>query len=140
MNKSSLLLKSNTLKAAVGDVLHASLQTHTGVEFLLAATSDGYIFSDTLPEDTSINKEGLAAMAASFAGISESLAIQSSKPPASGSIIETNEGLLVCKQLKCNRNEIVLLGAFSISTNHGIALWALNNTVKDILSLLKQYN
>ncbi|WP_028292045.1 roadblock/LC7 domain-containing protein [Oceanobacter kriegii] len=140
MTDSSNPLNSNTLKAAFREALKSATKGSSGMEFLLMATSDGYALCDTISDGSNINRDSLAAMAASFAGISDGLASQSNKPAANGSIIETNAGLLVCKQLKSNRHEVVLLGAFEQSTNHGIALWSLNKVVSDVLAILENYN
>jgi len=140
MTDSSDPLNSTTLKAAFAETLKSATSSDNGLEFLLMATADGYCLCDTLSEFSDIKRDSLAAMAASFAGISDGLASQANKPAANGSIIETNAGLLVCKQLKTSRCEVVLLGAFSKSTNHGIALWSLNKVVTDLLAILENYN
>ena len=140
MTESANPLSSNTLKAAFKETLKSAISSNTGLEFLLMATADGYSLCDTLTPDSSLKRDSLAAMAASFAGISDGLASQANKPAANGSIIETSAGLLVCKQLNSSQHDVVLLGSFGKSTNHGIALWSLNKVVNDLQAILENYN
>ncbi|WP_221799241.1 roadblock/LC7 domain-containing protein [Oceanobacter mangrovi] len=140
MNNVATPLISNTLRAACLERIKEAQSGSGGIEFLLLATSDGYSICHTIPASQDIQPSRLAAMAASFSGISDGLAANANKQSANGSIIETGHGLLVCRQIKSSRHELVLLAAYDKSTNHGLALWSLNNAAKQIANVLEHYN
>ena len=133
-------LISNTLKAAFLEQLKTASARHSDIEYLSLSTSDGYVLCNTIPQDSNIDASRLAAMSASFCGISHGLTEQAEKQPFEGSLIETGNGLLVCRQILHGRHEVVLLGVFSPSTTHGVALWALNNVARETLAILTHYN
>jgi predicted regulator of Ras-like GTPase activity (Roadblock/LC7/MglB family) len=131
---------SNTLRAACLEQLKGAVSETTGVEFMILATSDGYAICDTIPPHARVDAKRLGAMAASFAGISDGLAQQTGKNQSHGSIIETDTGVVVCRHIKSTRYELVLLGSYARSSNHGIALWSLNNVARDIQSVIETYS
>ncbi|MBL34468.1 MAG: hypothetical protein CMI03_03415 [Oceanospirillaceae bacterium] len=140
MNEAVNPLVSNTLKAAFVEQLKSASARHSGIEYLSMSTSDGYVLCNTIAADSAISAERLAAMSASFCGISNGLTEQAEKQPFTGCLIETEKGLLVCRPIQHAALEVVLLGSFSPETNHGVAMWTLNNVARDILEILKHYN
>lgn len=128
-----------TLKMKCDSVLDEFATTEDHLSFLSLSTSDGYPLSNSSPAHIELNFRRISAMASSFAGISRELAKETHHPELEGSIIECQSGFLVCRLLKTEHMEAVLLGVFNNESNHGIALWTLNNIAKSITDMLNVY-
>ncbi len=131
---------SPTLKLKCDAVLNKFFNQESPLSFLSLSTSDGYILAHSNPVNNQFSSRRISAMAASFAGISQELAKETSHSSMEGSIIECNTGFLVCRLVKTNGIEAVLLGVFNKDSNHGMALWTLKNVAKSISDLLEVYN
>lgn len=115
--------------------------THTsGLLYMTLSTSDGYLIAHTIPSNTSADARKIAAMAATFSGIGESLALETTKVGMESTIIETAQGFIASRIIQSSDMELVLLGVFDQSSNHGIAMWSLNRATKEISNLLKSYD
>ena len=128
-----------TLKLKCDAILNDLTRSETHLTFLSLSTSDGYTLSHSQPEYENFNSRRISAMASSFAGISLELAKETRHPSIEGSIIECANGFLVCRLLKSDNIDTVLLGVFNSDSNHGMALWTLNNIAKSISDLFNVY-
>ena len=128
-----------TLKMKCDSVLNDFASSENYLSFLSLSTADGYSLSHSDPAQVELNFRRISAMASSFAGISKELARETHHPAMEGSIIECQTGFLVCRLLKTEHLDTVLLGVFNNESNHGIALWTLNNIAKSITDILNVY-
>lgn len=131
---------SPTLRAKVLECLRTFVGRTEGLNYMVLATSDGYVIAHSIPEESQIDPRRVAAMAASFSGISYGLASETGHSAVEGSLVESREGFLVCRLIRTDTLDTVLLGVFDKSSNHGLAFWTLNTASRDIADILKHYN
>lgn len=127
---------SRTLEARCRQDIAAFTAKTDGLRYMTLSTSDGYVMAHSIPEGIAIDARRLAAMAASFTGISQSLVNETLQNGVEGSIVETGNGFVVCRMIQSDQLELVLLGVFDATCNHGLALWALNHAARDVSSLI----
>lgn len=126
---------SQTLESRAYQSIQAFTDKTDGLRYMTLSSSDGYVLAHSIPPGVQVDAKRLAAMASSFTGISQSLVNETLQNGVEGSIVETGNGFVVCRLIQSDQQELVLLGVFDASSNHGLALWALNHAARDIASL-----
>ncbi|MGB1092252.1 MAG: roadblock/LC7 domain-containing protein [Oceanobacter sp.] len=119
---------SQTLESRAYQSIQAFTDKTDGLRYMTLSSSDGYVLAHSIPPGVQVDAKRLAAMASSFTGISQSLVNETLQNGVEGSIV-------VCRLIQSDQQELVLLGVFDASSNHGLALWALNHAARDIASL-----
>jgi predicted regulator of Ras-like GTPase activity (Roadblock/LC7/MglB family) len=116
--------------------LHDSSLSRDDIESLLLCSSDGHEIASASYHGSKIEPTQLSAMAASFAGLSLTIATSCGKKGALGGIVETADGLIICGLINTVEVDYVLLGIFAKGVQHGLALWSFRNQLSDFQKLL----
>lgn len=131
---------SATLKVKLSDCLVAAQAKDSSVRYTVLTSSDGIVIADTLDKNSGLDAKRLSAMSASFAGISDSLGTECGMKGVKGGIVESDNGLIVCRSIRSESMETALLVVFDQSVNHGIAFWTLNSISKSVTEILNAYD
>lgn len=139
MNPTDNPVFSPTLKVKCDALLNGYTDDDHHLEFLSLSTSDGYILAHSRSESGLLNCRRISAMSSSLSGISIELAKETRNTNMEGSIIECETGFLICRLVRTDGIDAVLLGVFSKESNHGMALWTLKNIARSISEFLTVY-
>lgn len=131
---------SSTLKAKLHDCLIAAHGKDSSVRYTVLTSSDGFVIAETLDKNSGLDAKRLSAMSASFAGISDSLGAECGMKGVKGGVVESDNGLIVCRSIRSESMETALLVVFDQSVNHGIAFWTLNSISKSVTEVLNAYD
>ncbi len=116
--------------------LNDSSLTRDDIESLLLCSSDGHEIASANYQGSAIEPTQLSAMAASFAGLSLTIATSCGKKDALGGIVETADGIIICGLINTTETDYVLLGIFAKGVQHGLALWSFRNQLAGFQNLL----
>lgn len=131
-----MILPAATIEK-IKEILNYSTDIRDEIESLLLCTSDGHEIACASYRGLKIEEAKVSAMAASFAGLSLTIADCCNKQDALGGIVETKDGLIICGLIKTPEVDLVLLGVFAKGVQHGLALWNFRNQLNKFRSLLE---
>jgi predicted regulator of Ras-like GTPase activity (Roadblock/LC7/MglB family) len=122
----------------IEEVLTRELQSNEGLDFILLATSDGFLIASAGVEKPGTEREAsrLATMAVSYSGLAHSLAAESDMGDVSGASIITGNGQMLARMIFTQNLDYVLLTCFDKTVNSGIAHWTLQKSYDAILKAL----
>ena len=123
---------------AIETILAIRVSDSDGLEFMLLATSDGFLIASAGVEKSGSDREAsrLATMAVSFSGLAHSLAAESDMGDVMGASVETEKGQMLAKMIFTKELDYVLLANFDKSVNGGIAHWTLQKAYDAILKAI----
>jgi predicted regulator of Ras-like GTPase activity (Roadblock/LC7/MglB family) len=123
---------------AIETILASRVSDSDGLEFMLLATSDGFLIASAGVEKSGSDREAsrLATMAVSFSGLAHSLAAESDMGDVMGASVETEKGQMLAKMIFTKELDYVLLANFDKSVNGGIAHWTLQKAYDAILKAI----
>jgi predicted regulator of Ras-like GTPase activity (Roadblock/LC7/MglB family) len=122
----------------IENLLQEYVRERDGLQFILLATSDGFLISEAGVELPGSDREAsrLATMAVSYSGLAHSLAAESVMGDVVGASIETEKGQMLAKMIFAQELDYVLLACFDKTVNGGIAHWTLQKAYDAILKAL----
>ena len=120
------------------DVLQSELQERQGIEFIVVATSDGFLTAEAGVAQQGSNRDAnrIATMAVSFSGLSHSLAGECEFNDVQGASIVGKNGMMLTRLIYTASVDYVLLICFNESVNSGIASWTLDKTYEKVRQCL----
>jgi predicted regulator of Ras-like GTPase activity (Roadblock/LC7/MglB family) len=123
---------------AIETILAGRVSDSEGLEFMLLATSDGFLIASSGVERSGSDREAsrLATMAVSYSGLAHSLAAESDMGEVLGASIETEQGKMLAKMIFSKEQDYVLLACFDKTVNGGIAHWTVQKAYDAILKAL----
>jgi predicted regulator of Ras-like GTPase activity (Roadblock/LC7/MglB family) len=78
------------------------------------------------------------AMAAALDGLSKSIVKEFGLGALEGTVLETEQGLVLCRRVHGPKYNLVLLAVMGKDTTYGHALWAIKNAAKELTASLQE--
>jgi len=125
---------SKTEKAGVNKPLKEACEGIANLNMAILSTSDGHVVTahSLKPE---LDYHRLSAMAASFAGLSYTMADETKIGTVNRATIEAEAGLLLSQLISIKNKEFALTMIFDSGVKAGMAHWAMTNISKKVLDL-----
>lgn len=108
-----------------------------GVRMAVVSSTDGFPIA-TLNIDLASGRKA-SAMAAALDGLCKTIVKEFDLGTLEGTVLEYEQGLTLCRQLRSQKLNLVLLVVVCESVTYGHALWAIKNAAHGITLSLEEF-
>ena len=108
-----------------------------GMRMAVVSSTDGFPIA-MLDVDPAGGRKA-SAMAAALDGLCKSIVKEFALGTLEGTVLECEQELVLCRQLRGSKRNLVLLVVVGEGVSYGHALWAIKNTAQEITLSLQKY-
>lgn len=130
MQDESSLTNNPQLKALCHSALTELAEKSQSMRVAIIATMDGFPLASLNLDPTESRR--VTAMSAAFSGLSTRIIQELQLPSLEGAVLESSEGLVLCRQISNNLMPLVLLVVTGKDENYGFALLAVKRTAVEL--------
>lgn len=130
MQDESSLTNNPQLKALCHSALTELAEKSQSMRVAIVATMDGFPLA-TLNLDPTESRR-VTAMSAAFSGLSTRIIKELQLPSLEGAVLESSEGLVLCRQINTEVLPLVLLVVTGKDENYGFALLSVKRTAIEL--------
>lgn len=130
MQDESSLTNNPQLKALCHSALTELAEKSQSMRVAIIATMDGFPLASLNLDPTESRR--VTAMSAAFSGLSTRIIQELQLPSLEGAVLESSEGLVLCRQISNSLMPLVLLVVTGKDENYGFALLAVKRTAIEL--------
>ncbi len=130
MNQESTVTDNSRVKALCQSALADLAEKSSSMRVAIIATMDGFPLASLNLDPTESRR--VTAMSAAFSGLSTRIIQELQLPSLEGAVLESSDGLVLCRQITNQLMPLVLLVVTGADENYGFALLAVKRVAAQL--------